>query len=114
MTKIAVISTVRAPLQELQRFINYHLNIGIDEIILFFDDPHDAGIASFSKYQQVSTVACTPEYWSQKAGEKPADLGARQILNVNEGVQIAAGKKCGWIVHIDSDELINPSTEIKY
>ena len=35
MEKSAIISTVKAPLSQLQMYVNYHLNLGIDEIILF-------------------------------------------------------------------------------
>jgi hypothetical protein len=95
-------------------FVNYHLNIGIDEIILFFDDPLDTAIDVFSQYQNVSTIACTSEYWFKKSGNTPSVFGDKQITNVNQGVQIAIEKGCDWIVHIDSDELINPSTNIKF
>ena len=54
MTKVAIISTVRAPLNELKMFINYHLNIGVDEIILFFDDPSHIDISPLGKYKNVT------------------------------------------------------------
>jgi hypothetical protein len=114
MTKVAVISTVKAPPHELHMFVNYHLNIGIDEIILFFDDPLDTSIDTFSQYQNVSTVACAPEYWLKNLDHNPSGFGEKQITNVNVGVQIAVDKRCGWIIHIDSDELINPLANIKH
>jgi len=114
MTRIAVISTVRAPIHELRMFVNYHLNIGIDEIILFFDDPLDEALGAFGDYQNVSTVACTDEYWLKNSGHNPSVFGDKQITNVNKGAQIAEEKDCDWIVHIDSDELIYPATNIKH
>jgi len=39
MTKVALISTVKGPTNEILMFVHYHLNSGLDEIILFFDDP---------------------------------------------------------------------------
>ncbi len=113
MTRVAVVSTVRAPLHEARMFINYHLNMGIDEIILFFDDPLDEGVTVFTQLKQVSTVACTPQYWSKMSGNKPTAIEDRQVINANEGVRFARKKKCDWIVHIDSDELISTSTSIK-
>jgi hypothetical protein len=114
MTRIAIISTVKAPLHELRMFVNYHLNIGIEEIILFFDNPLDTAIDALSQYQNVSTVACTSEFWFKKLGENPGTFGDKQHANVNEGVQIAIDRGCDWIIHIDSDELINPSINIKH
>jgi len=95
-------------------FVNFHLNIGIDEIILFFDDPLDKAINALSQYQNVGTVACTTEYWFKKLGRNPVTFGDKQHTNINEGVQIAVDKGCEWVIHIDSDELINPSTNIKH
>jgi len=114
MTKVAAISTVKAPLHELRMFVNFHLNIGVDEIILFFDDPLDKAIDALSQYKNVSTVACTSEYWLKKLGRAPVTFGDKQHTNINEGVRIAVDKDCEWVIHIDSDELVNPSLNIKH
>lgn len=113
MTKIAVVSMVKAPLHELKLFVHYHLNIGIDEIILFFDDPEDPALELFPRFPQVTTIACSADYWSNITGERPDIFSTRQIINVNEGVRNATEKGCNWVVQIDSDELIRPSTGIK-
>jgi len=113
MIKVAIISTVKAPIEELRLFVNYHLNIGIDNIILFFDDPQDEGINLFSQYQKVFTVKCSSAYWFEKTDKWPAFIAERLTINVNEGVKIALSKGCNWIIHIDSDELINPLKELK-
>ena len=68
--KIAIVSTVKGPLNELLMFINYHLNIGIDQIILFFDDPQDTCIDQIdAKYKNVHAVKCTEEYWLSQTSE---------------------------------------------
>lgn len=114
MTKIAVVSMVKAPLHELKLFVHYHLNIGIDEIILFFDDPEDPALELFPRFPQVTTIACSADYWSNITGERPDIFSTRQIINVNEGVRVAKENGCSWVVQIDSDELIKPSTGIKH
>ncbi len=113
MLKVAVISTVRTPLQDLLMFTNYHLNIGIDEMILFFDDPLDAGIDSFSQHENITAIACSAEHWSKTEGERPDSIEKRQVANVNRGAEIAKNKNCNWVVHIDSDELIDPRVGLK-
>lgn len=113
MSNVAIISTVKAPLRELHMFINYHLNIGIDKIILFFDDPHDVGARTLSHHRQIITVACSSEYWLTNSNGRPDSLAERQLVNVNVGAQIARSQGCQWIVHIDHDELINPLTDFK-
>ena len=41
LPKVAVVATVKTPLHELKMFVHYYQNLGIDEIILFCDDPED-------------------------------------------------------------------------
>ncbi len=62
MVKIAIVSMVKAPLNELRVFVHYHLNIGIDEIILLFDDPQDPGLEAFSPISAVTHIACSEDY----------------------------------------------------
>lgn len=113
MERLAIISTVKAPLNQIQMYINYHLNLGVDEIILFFDNPIDEGIQFFENHQNVTVVSCSEQYWLQREGTRPHLLPDRQIVNVNEGVKIAIKKNCRWITHIDCDELIQPLTDVK-
>lgn len=114
MTRIAVVSMVKAPLRELQMFVHYHLNIGIDEIILFFDNPLDPALKAFAQLSQVTCIACTDKYWKSVNGDRPEIFSLRQQSSVQEGVKIATGKDCHWVIQIDSDELINPARNIKY
>lgn len=113
MPKIAIISTVRAPLHELIMFINYHLNIGVDEIILFFDDPSHIDISPLDKYKNVTTIQCTSDYWHSTKKPRPEFLDDRQITNMTIGRKLSIKKNCDWVIHIDSDELIMPSSNLK-
>lgn len=111
MSKIAAISTVKSPPNELTRFVNYHLNIGINEIILFFDDPEDKAVSLFENKEHVSCVICSDDYWFRALNRKPDSIEERQIYNINRGVELAKEKQCNWVSHIDSDELIFNSTD---
>jgi Glycosyl transferase family 2 len=113
MIKVGTISTVRAPIKQLLLFVNYHLNIGVDHVFLFFDDPPDEGIEAFSQYNKVWTATCSTDYWLAKNCRRPDSIEERQIVNVNEGVKVAKTYNCNWIIHIDSDELINPLKDMK-
>lgn len=113
MTKLCIISTVKAPFNQLKLFINYHLKIGIDEIILFFDDPRDAAINQLSNQPKITLIPCSDNYWKNIAGTRPESIEDRQIINVNKGILYAKEKNCNWVMHIDSDELIHPKHDIK-
>ncbi len=109
MDTIGIVSTVKAPISQLYLFVNYHLNIGVDHIFLFFDDPEDIGISSFSRYGQVTTIGCSTEYWDKRSGSRPVSIEERQSVNVNQGAEYLSLKSCKWLIHIDCDELINAS-----
>ena len=113
MIRIALVSMVKAPLHELRIFVHYHLNIGIDEIILLFDDPLDPGLDAFSQSPSVTCIACSAEFWKSKTGERPDSFSTRQLININEGVKIAGGKDCNWVIQLDGDELVKPKIDIK-
>jgi len=113
MSSLAIIATVKAPIEQLKFFINYHLNVGADQIILFFDDPNDKDIEQIQHYELVTVIPCTTEYWEKSTSQRPNSIEKRQVTNVNKGIQIALDKKCNWIAHIDSDELLNPKQDIK-
>ncbi len=115
MLKVAIISMVKAPVEQLRMYVHYHLNIGIDEIFLFFDDPLDIAISFFSSYEKVHTIACSSEYWSDKTetSGRPDFFKTRQLININEGARIAKAKGHNWVIHMDCDELINPKEDVK-
>ncbi len=113
MESIGIVSTVKAPLSQLHRFVNYHLNVGVDHIILFFDDPNDEGLISFGDYSQVTTIACSTEYWRDAYGYRPESIEARQKFNVNNAAKRLLVNKFCWLINIDFDELIHPSRSLR-
>lgn len=70
MSKVALISTVKTSLKQLQRHISYHLQIGIDEVIIFCDDPLDEAVQAYASDPSVTIVPCTDHYWKEQAGAK--------------------------------------------
>ncbi len=113
METIGIVSTVRAPFSQLKAFVNFHLNIGIDCIVLFFDDPDDEAFKKFQYYPKVITICCDKVYWKENGGERPLAIEERQKININKGIEYLGEKGCSWSIHIDSDELVNPLKPIK-
>jgi hypothetical protein len=112
--KIGIVSTTKAPLAELRNFVIYHLNIGIDYFVLFFDDPTDPGITAFISDKRIHSVACSEQYWANVQRTKPNSIEERQTINLNEGVKWLLTKDCSWILHLDSDELIHLRRPLAY
>jgi hypothetical protein len=104
--KVCVIATVRANARDTIGFVNCHLNSGIEEIILFLDDPADPAAELLCGYAHVRPIRCDQAYWAARGAEAPGVAQERQEINVNHGVKLAAERGFDWIIHIGSDELL--------
>jgi hypothetical protein len=110
--KIATVSMVKARVEDLGVFVDYHLGLGIDLVILFFDDPDDPAAEHFSSTPNVKTIRCDAGYWRASGGRSDV-FEDRLRLNFDEGLRMARGYGCEWGAPIDSDELIRPLGDIK-
>lgn len=113
MNKVCTISTIKAPLSETLMFVNYHLNIGVDEVFIFFDDPNDAAADYLKDYRGVTCVRCDDIYWEQYGGIRPLAIEERQIANNNNGLEMARKRDYQWAIFIDNDELVYPDGDLK-
>jgi hypothetical protein len=104
---IAIVGTFRASLSDTIRYVDYHLNTGIDHLFLFFDDPTDPALDALAAYPNVTCIRCDDRYWSNSGFTvMPSDLNRKQIINANVGLRLAREIGIAWITHIDSDELL--------
>lgn len=104
---IAIVGTFRTSLHDTLRYVNYHLNAGIDHLFLFFDDPSDPAIEALAGYKHVSCFRCDEQYWLASGFTVLAsELNRKQIINANTGLRLAREMGIDWITHIDSDELL--------
>ncbi len=113
-SRIGIVSTVRTPQEQLLMFVRYHLNLGVDHVVLFFDDAEDVGASVFNNESRVTAVVCTSLYWREQIGNKPNAIEDRQIVNANLGAKILSSHNCQWLIHIDSDELLHSKNSIKH
>lgn len=104
-----IFSTIRAPLADTLSFVNYHLNIGIDHLYLFFDDPLDHAADVLSQEKKVTCIRCDSIYWAGLVGKIPKSnlsINARQEINSRVAIKKSREDDYQWICHIDGDELI--------
>lgn len=124
--KISIVTTLRAPLHTTQDFVHFHLNSGVDHIFLYFDDPNDPAIQCLQDEPRLTCIACDEAFWRStpkyvlRGSIRPYDeaygamkLVDRQLTNANHGLALARKKGGGWVAHIDSDELIFSTQELK-
>ena len=107
--RIATASLVKSPIDRLTEWVAYHLNVGIDEMHLFFDDPDDPGIAALRDHPRVHCYPCDEAFWSARpvpgATQPPVVVEDKQhaaLYFLMNGPELRAD----WLAHIDSDELI--------
>lgn len=102
---VGIVSTVRVSLRDLEMFVNYHLNSGIDRMFLFFDDPDDPCLDSMANDGRLACVRCDDRYWGARERDS-LTIEERQIHNANYALEFAKRESIDWLIHIDSDELL--------
>ncbi len=105
--KVCIVTTLKSSLQNTLAFVNYHLNIGVNHIYLFFDDPNDVCIEALGDYQKVTCIRCDSKHWEKLTSQSELTLIERQLLNADCALELARRDRYNWLVHIDSDEIIH-------
>lgn len=103
-----ICTTVKAPLEQVQAFAAYHLNLGAAHIWLHFDDPDDPAAQQID-HPQITTTLCSTAYWMGLIGKRPERHQNRQGRNMHRVYKTDA---LPWIAHIDVDEYILANTDI--
>jgi hypothetical protein len=106
MSSLCVVTTLQAPVHETLMFVNYHLNIGVDHMYLFFDDPDDPAVDALAGRERVTSVRCDLEYWNGINARVERSIYERQRANGRAALDMARQAGFDWVVHIDSDELL--------
>ncbi|MBX2868707.1 MAG: glycosyltransferase family 2 protein [Acidiferrobacterales bacterium] len=114
MSRVGIVSMMRDPGEVLRTFVQYHRSIGFSDFIILFDDPCDSDIALASTLEGVTAVAVDEgvrDAWrSLRCYDQCKDfvdntVGARQLLNIEYGFNLAMEMGVEWLLHIDIDEL---------
>lgn len=102
-----VVSTVKAPLYEVIKFVAHHLSMGASYFVIYLDEPDPDTIAYFADDLDVRIIPTDSAYWSQH-GNRPSSIEGRQIANINHalGQLHATRRNLKWVAHIDIDEFI--------
>lgn len=111
--KISTVTTLKAPLEITLSFVRYHLNIGIDHMYLFFDDPNDEAISHLKDQKRVTLIKCDQTHWDSFDLDPKSEVQTKQVANATHAFQLARKSGFEWLIHMDSDELIYGSTSVK-
>ena len=113
MNTICTVTTIKAPLLDTIMFVNYHLNLGINRLFLYFDDPDDPAISYLKNHDRITCIRCTEEYWRSHPDCRTFIVIEKQKINAQDALAMAREQGFGWIAHIDADELIFSGQDIK-
>jgi Glycosyl transferase family 2 len=94
----SLVSTIRAPIARLERFVQHYEELGAARIYLFFEEPE-----SFRYYTNRGAGIVEPTYDEAVDAGEGADLNGRQITNF----ETARGRaRTPWLLHVDGDEFV--------
>jgi hypothetical protein len=105
VNRVAITSTTREGIDQVRRFVNFHLSGGVDKVFLFYDGVPDWPADAFADDPRVTFTVCDKAYWD-KSGGRPAHIDARLMHNADVGRAGAESAGMDWIIHIDNDELL--------
>jgi hypothetical protein len=105
MASWGLVTTVKAPEEQVLAFVAHHLSLGVTRIWIYFDDPDDPAFAAVAGHPRVTATRCTDAYWAAR-GRRHERHQNRQSRNARD-----AYERCGtdWIGHIDVDEFLYPN-----
>ncbi len=116
--KVCIVSTVCNPGKEiLALFIDYHLSIGFEHIILFFENLSDEALPKAREYTNVTVLLGDRELKQKQMKNKTFNIMfapgikhpiPRQVLNQETAINIASEMGFDWMLHLDQDELFYP------
>ena len=103
-----LVSTVKAPLRQIARFVAHHLELGADRIDLYLDDPDPVTIAELA-HPRLHLTACDDAWWQSVGKTRPPQHQLRQSHNATRCYR---GSDLDWLGHIDVDEFLLTQTPV--
>jgi hypothetical protein len=103
-----IVTTVKAPPDQVLAFVAHHRALGPARIWVHFDDfdatgPEAEAAETLAGLAGVEAVRCTRPYWRALNGRRPKAHQYRQTLNLR---RVYAGTDLDWLLHIDHDEFL--------
>jgi hypothetical protein len=105
-----IVSTIKAPIQDIQNFCAHHLELGAHRIYLYLDDPDQAGVDSLKAHPKLRVRLCTDRFWARNLGHRPKKHQNRQVANAAHAY--ARRVEVDWLTHIDVDEYLWPHSAL--
>ncbi|SHH83130.1 glycosyltransferase family 2 protein [Cognatishimia maritima] len=105
-----VVSTIKAPTEDVLQFVAYHLDLGAAEIAVFLDDSNKRTAKALSGHPNVKVISTDLDHWKSTMGRRPVKHQVRQVRNASYYYRRA--KHLDWLCHIDVDEFLCPEHSV--
>ncbi|WP_439109955.1 glycosyltransferase family 2 protein [Lentibacter sp.] len=103
-----IVSTVKAPLADIERFAAYHIELGAARICIYLDDDNEEAYTALKRHPKLRVFRTHDAHWRSK--NRPQKHQARQGANARHAYKRKA-EGLDWLAHIDVDEFLYPLAE---
>lgn len=100
-----VVSTIKAPAQDILNFAAYHLELGAHRVHIYLDADEPAARMALKAHPKARVTLCDAAYWRRRKG-RPDMHQPRQTANATHCYN--RRPQVDWLAHIDVDEFLWP------
>ncbi|WP_170383025.1 glycosyltransferase family 2 protein [Ruegeria atlantica] len=104
-----IVSTVRGTAPDILRFAAYHLDLGVDRMHIFLDEPNPTAFNALNQHPKIEVRNCDNGFWANRKRTRPERHQTRQTANATFTYRKASED---WLAHIDVDEFLWPNRPI--
>jgi hypothetical protein len=105
----SIVSTIKAPPEQINTFIEHHARLGAEHLHIFLDAPVPGGSLDHWSTDLVTFTLCDEKYWQANARARKETHQQRQSFNATTTYR---NIKTRWIAHIDVDEFLHPHRDL--
>lgn len=105
--KWGLVSTIKAPVDEVLQFCAHHLDLGAHRLFIYLDDDNQAAFDHLSDHPKVRPILTDAAYWDKRGMKRRVKHQSRQFENAKHAYRRASGQ-VDWLTHIDVDEFLWP------
>lgn len=99
-----ICATVKAPTNDILRFVAYYLDAGADRIWIYLDERNPEAYDVLDRHPKCHVITCDIDYWRRLFGRRPKKHQVRQTQNATR--TLARAGALDWLLHADVDEFL--------
>ncbi len=104
-----IVSTIRGSAPDILEFAAYHLDLGLDRMYLFLDEPNPQAFEALRAHPKIDVWVCDAAFWARRKRDRPDKHQVRQTANATYTYRKT---DLNWLAHIDLDEFLWPKRPV--